>query len=232
MTEIKVIPVFLLRGINPTEILHKYLNGNFSGVTLPTQKIKVENIDLRIYKQSTTNPNDETYNVVSKSGVRQRIITLNHQAVEARKNNKPVTGFCRWCRSEITGDNFVGIPIRHEFYQETGKSIFYVNSIHDTFGCAYADLLEMTRHPQSNWQGPYCSSETMLLHWFNMVHPGEKLQRVTPWNFLEDNGGPISRKEYFENTYTYCPLMNIEVHPVKTPYISVKRPQTKINIIN
>jgi len=228
MSTVTIRPTFLLRGIDPQEVLERYLNNEFQSIVAPTKKILIDQVDLALDRNVTNDRNAEIYEVSNRSEQRQRIATVNHQAYTYGLDN-PIVKRCRWCRCEIEG-KVIGIPIMQEYDPVTKNSIFHVDGRHCRFECVYADLISRTQMPWGLRQGIYCSSETLLLRLFDMIYPGKKLCPAQMWDLLNSNGGPFTTKEYFAISHFYHPLSTIRLYPVKREYLMVKQSKAKINI--
>ncbi len=231
MDTVTIRPTFRLKGVDPQQIIQQYLKGEYRSLTLPSSKVAVEVADISLDRKLTGNYNDEVYEFTDRSGQRQRIVTVNYSAFEAKRKGKNVTHLCRWCRLPIESTtDLIGIPMLQEYDPVNNISTFHTEGTYNCFECVYAHLKERTRIPWPIRSPGYCSSEILLRRLFSICHPREKLYPAPDWTLLDSNGGSQNSKEYFSKYHLYKPLPMVRLFPVKLEYLVVERPRAKLNI--
>jgi len=215
MTELRIIPTFHLRGIDPNVALSKYKNKNFPEIIEEKVNIFVSNI--QILPKYSEDLRDETFLFQDKSGSKDVYTTLNHTSFkswEEKGTHNPKTP-CMYCRHPV-GEKCVYIPIK--FVKEgllTGldphcRNECALSSLHREQGLSF-----ITRDPL------YKDSEYLLKYLHSLEYGDEPLEEALDWRLLNINGGPLTRKEYAKTNLGYSRTTNIIV-PCKVCYAQIK----------
>ncbi len=231
MDTVTIRPTFRLKGVDPQQVIQRYLNGEYRSLTLPKAKVSVSVADISLDRKLTNNYDDEVYEFTDRSGQRQRIVTVNYSTFEAKRTGKSVTHLCRWCRLpiEATTDP-IGIPMLQEYDPVNNISTFHTEGTYNCFECVYAHIKACTQTPWPIRNQGYCSSEILLRRLFSICYPEEKLYPAPDWILLNSNGGSLTSKEYFSKYHLYKQLSMVRLFPVKLEYVVVERPRARLNI--
>ena len=227
---IKISSSFMLRRIDPIEILSNYLKGNYKSLDLPKDKIETKKGILIIGKNTGKDKSYEIYRFTDKSNSKQTIITTNHisykHAIDQLNNKTNLTNpiiKCLYCRRFIK-ENPVGIPVSMESDLKNNIVKFNVDGNYCNFNCVYADLKRMVSVSRIYQDPLYMDSEQMLHVMYHKMYPEKCKERIIEapdWRLLKENGGPLSDKEFDENSNNYIPLTSIVQVPIKRQFIKL-----------
>ena len=216
---------FVLRAVQPFDILAKYDAGYFSNITEPViLGRKALSTPMHGTHLGST-VNDRMY-AVRERGVAHCIIgTTGQEMCEAAKDGDgthlPAVGHCTWCRYPIRQDP-VGIPIRTDRDPESGGLIFLVDDKFCNFSCCLAYLKYFDR---GGYVGDplYTNSITLLHQMFSLMHPDKELIEAPHFRTLISFDGFLTKEEFDSCAYRYIRTANIYVCPIKVLYIQTKR---------
>lgn len=215
MNELRIVPTLHLRGIVPSVILARYKKGDFPGVQ--ESKVNVSVTDIRLLPKFSSDPAEETFIFVDKSGSKNVYTTTNQASYRqwmekgAYSPNVP----CQWCRYPV-GDECVPIPLKM-----VDRNLFIGDVPYCSFECSLAGLKKeyglsfITRDPL------YRNSEYLLKHLFSKENPGKKLKEAMDWRLLDINGGPLSREE-FASSFHFLRTPNLII-PAKVCYLQMNK---------
>lgn len=230
---VKITESFMLRRIDPVDILRKYLAGQFKNKKIPEKSVTISNTFVSLGKSLGTNPSSESYRLADKTNTGKVIVTTNHKTYqyekdknENRSTERPKV-LCQYCKRLLTKDH-PGIPIEMEVNERTGNAKFYVDGSFCHFGCAYASLKREIGVSKCYRDPLYMDSEQMLYCLYYRVHPdkrGSRINESPDWRLLDENGGPLSSKDFDAGTCEYVKIPQATLLPAKKQYIRLVLPK-------
>jgi len=203
-------PKFYIRNIDAYSLVQRLFAGEYVALEQPPPtKISSSLVSHTTITEESKGEESERYNL--KNGSYTTNIVTVHQDTFQR-TSKQVR--CQWCKSVMLIDNAIGIPVKHN------KNIFYTLGHHCCFGCAYARLRCILQQYRATAQGAkYLYSEQLIKYLHELMHPDKKLQPCPDWELLDDNGGPLTKDEFFSRSAdSFVPLTSITIVPEKTAY--------------
>jgi hypothetical protein len=166
---------FLLRGIDPYELINSYYNGQFSSAQIPDSKTKLSEAFINPNRILGVNSDSECYKFSDKIGTSQTIITTNHDRFLWFKNGckeiMPIS-FCQKCQKQIVGTP-TGIPIKMEYDSMVSRTIYHVEDTFCTFECCLLALRQYKLRHRFYKDPNYMNSEQMLYTLYKQVYPNE-----------------------------------------------------------
>src|SRR5680860_610576 len=219
---VNINPTFLLRGIDPVDILQKYINGEYEKLDIPKEKaLKVDTV-ITADRTIGENSESEIYEYTDVTNNRHRVITTDHARYAIARDGHQLDqikkpSICRYCRRTFEHEP-VGIPVKMEYFRDIKFTIFHIEAIICTFECARTLVKWRTQFPPSRRDPLYRDSETLLLNMFDIIYPSEKLGEIGDWWLLECNNGPIKEKDFFSKTHIYRRTTNLVMLPSKVEY--------------
>lgn len=223
-TIVKIPETFILRSIDPIDILSKYLKGEYKTLKIPTKKVK--NKFLTTGKNIGTNPSYEIYRLLDKSNTHQTIFTTNHNlynhysnVIKHKKSDRPLLK-CTYCRRDIKGE-YVGLPVSMEMDKEHVS--FFTEGYYCHFGCAYANLKRVIPVSRIHRDPLYMDAEQLLHCMYHKLYPNEprNIVEAPDWRLCRSNGGPLTDEEFDSKTYKYVAINNVAMLPVKRQYMKL-----------
>lgn len=227
----KVVPHFLLKGINFQEILKKYESGYFS--------VEKEKCKLTVCKSAPTlNPsysNDRDSGVFTckdKHNKSYVVATTGHDNIRIFLTDceKMVNGRCGYCGEDFIGER-VGCPIKHEetpiLTEDEGRvrivHTFWTEGIFCSFECCYA-------HVRNNMIKPYNfrkvgteSTEFLLKFMYRLLYPDRDVLRPAPdVDLLISNGGSLTSEEWHSGKHEFFRSIKVTAIPAKVEYFMAK----------
>lgn len=224
----RTAPTFLLRGIDPKEILLEYLDGKYVGVDLPSRD---ENISDKIPKQviqdipTATTAADPIFVMRYKNYVKRIYTTGNYangkykmefmrvkkdDGVKPKKKKKspksdPITILkCVHCLRPIEGDPLV-IPTHENIVDD--KIIYSGNHFASHLCCAYGHLVNEIKKDPTN--SLYKDTMAYLKN-IALFTTGSINIRCAPEAHLhEDHGGSMDDDEYYNGVVVFRKTPNM-----------------------
>lgn len=205
-------PTFLLRGLDPSQIISDYQAGKFSCVSdVPSKVTLAASISVTDYNDS---PDSEIYYIRNRSNNQVNVITTNHQAYKAAQDGTSYhPQHCLWCRRSFDTEP-VGIPTRMVVTDQT-YTFFVDRPSYCSFECC---LAEICRDNYRCHRDPFLVDAETLIRFFYRLATGEDQLRPAPdWWLLDVNGGPLTYDDYKVHHYSRTP--SIITLPFKMTYM-------------
>lgn len=225
---VRITETFMLRKINPKEIVKKYFKGEYINRGLPKNKIKINTNFVKLGKQIGPDSSSEIYRFTDKSNNAQTILTTNHTSYqfEMDKNRGKLVDSplirCRYCKRNNMS-NPIGIPISMQIDKHNNVIFALIDPCCD-FGCAFSYLKRKTEGNRY-YRGPlYMNAEQMLNCLYYRVHPtkhGKSIQEKPDPDLLRSNGGPLTDEEFDSNSAKYFPLPTVTILPAKKQFLKL-----------
>lgn len=203
---------FVLRNIDPYQILKKYNDGFYSQMDIPNDPI--------FEKDSGTNNKKNNIYYELNDGKTRTVVAKGYDDCKKAKETKSpfeVTlmkhGLCEFCRKnlgELSENEYpVGVP-----YSIEKRGQFYVfETIEKT--CSFECCLALARTKVELKQ-----FIPNVYTYFNIIHPQKELIPSQNPNNHERNGGHLNDEEYYGTTHRYFRSPNIISLPSITEYTS------------
>lgn len=214
-------PTFLLKGVDPVAVWSAYQNGKYTNYKpIPDPSLNINSIQLTL--PEGTSPADEIYTIRDKNGTQTLAMSTNHSLTinGGKLNELPVDGYCDWCRKRLT-EPPVGKPVRVDYDHVNNILIIYTDGADHSFECAYAGIIRDQDTSIRSSDPIYTNSENILLTWFNLLYPGEKLNPAPDYRLLQPRG-PMSQDVFEQNMHCFKRTTNIYITPIKVQYIQLK----------
>ena len=229
----RVVPTFLLKGVDPHKLLQDYQQGFFNRDPPTKSPIKlVQNVAL-LANSYSSNRADRLYaikdrnnsNVVlaSSSYISWKMVAVGGEVKEA------VIRRCCHCRSDVKvapGEVPLGYPIAFEescLLKDGHYYIIYTFWMEDT-ACDYECSLgyvEGRNAVPSNYRDPLLKDSARMLHYlYRLQYPkGEILRPAKDPLLLDSNGGSLTRAEWKDKSHCYLRQDRIVVLPARVEYV-------------
>lgn len=203
---------FVLRNIDPYQILKKYNDGFYNQVSIPNDPV--------FEKDSGTNNKKNNIYYELNDGKTRTVVAKGYDDCKKAKESKSpfeVTlmkhGLCEFCRKnlgELSDNEYpVGVP-----YSIEKRGQFYVfETIEKT--CSFECCLALARTKVE--LKPFIPN---VYTYFNIIHPQKELVPSQNPNNHERNGGHLNDEEYYGTTHRYFRSPNIISLPSITEYTS------------
>lgn len=231
----RVIPTFLLKGLDPNEVLVKYQSGLYSRPIPQKSKINIsKNIAVLATSYGTSNK-DPIFCAKDRNNCSLIVATTGHHNYEVfttTGGNLPTGGRCEHCRDTFE-EIAVGYPIGYQeqtilvsqdnnFEKSNYKLIyvFWVEGTFCTFECAlgYVNLL-LTR-PAAYRDTIIRDSERLLKMLYDFTYPNNKTLRPAPDpRLLKVNGGSLTKDEWSDYRHVYNRTDRVLMIPAKVEYL-------------
>lgn len=211
-------PSFLLRGVEPKQAIDELFRGKHKSIKKVPKSSVSSSLVSHANEVATSDRSAERLTIpIGRHKV--YIITTDQRIVRAHQQGVTPILLCKWCRLQIDS-SWVGIPVDH--VKKGQEEYFYTTGAYCCYSCAYAHLrCILSQYRTSSHSSKYINSEEYLKYLFHQQHPDKKLYASPDWNLLEDNGGPLPRKEFFARASTYVPLSSMKIVPTKSAYWSI-----------
>ena len=228
------LPPFLLKSVNPKNVLADYIKGVYS-----TDKTVKYSSSIILPDVGTTHKQDIPKSLGSDPNlccvyIRKspqavyEVYTTNHDnfivSVSTAKPTKKYKAnvvhkkrMCIWCRRDLDSEDTYPIPIPVKMKLHENTRYFYGSDrIYCTDRCASAMLDELLQDKANS--ALYSESRTLLRHLHYLLTGEEKIVSSPHWSLLENNGGPMGAETYYSTQNKYRKNPNIIFVPVKIQY--------------
>lgn len=215
-------PSFLLRGVDPDEILRNYLNNGYQHYDCKEETEKVELIQgtTLLKEKITTNENNALYYVSFRNSSDNAICSRSgyQDMCKYLNGEEQVSGPCEICGREA----IMGYPI---FYKEIPSLIHengvdYRKQVHCfwTEGrcCSFAHALTAVTR-KANLLPPDCVQLVHLL--YNFTYPkNPPLTESLDYLLLKKYGGSLSEEEWEKKSYKLVRSPYVVIIPAQVEY--------------
>jgi len=214
------VPTFLLRRVNPADVIQKYNQGHFKTVVVSKTITHKSQTQTAMGNQIATNLENNVYGYRTKSNNIQVIATTNCKPyVEfiSSESGMPVMGGkCRWCKRNFT-HQAIGVPIKS--VKIDNKIIVYYTNIACRFGCAFALWKSMYNKMMLRRDSQFINGEIILKYIFSLQCPERELHEAPDPDLLKVNGGSLDDSEYDNDNYIYLNNHSFIWAPVKEQHM-------------
>lgn len=245
----RVIPTFLLRGLDPNKILSDYQSGYFSRPISAKTKITIsQNATILAPTYGSTNQSP-IFSIKDRNNSSVVIATTGHSNFEVFTSNGgklPVGGKCGCCSEDFTHVS-VGYPIA---YQETTVLMnddpdpkkahyrviysFYVEDSFCDFECALYYVRKFVSRPADQRDTTLRDSERLLKLLYKLMYPtAPPLRSAQNPRLLISHGGSLTREQWKDVRHIYIATDRILMIPTKREFIqqNLTNPAAPIDII-
>lgn len=221
---INSVPTFLLRKVDPNEVIHNYNNGKYKDLVLnKTSKIneKPTQSQSAMGTQVALKLENDIYGYRNKSNSIQVVATTDCKPfVEfiSNETGSPVMGGrCKWCRRDFK-HQAIGVPVKTVRMDD--KLVVYYNGVACRYGCAYALWKLMYSKMMLRRDSQFINGEMILKYLYSLQYPNSpKLQESADPDLLKINGGSLEDSEYDNYNYIYLPNTSFVWAPVKSQHL-------------
>lgn len=213
MAELRIVPTFHLRGIQPQQILAQYKNNVFP--SFPTEKVSLTTTKINILPKLDTDQSQENFLFLDKSGSKIVCTSTNQSSYETwteRKTCDP-EALCNWCRFKV-GEK--GIPLPISIF---GNDLYIGDVPYCSYECCFAGYKRDHGRSFQSIDPIYRKTEQILRYLFSLDYPEETLREAMDWRLLDINGGPLSREQFTKGMH-FSKTMHLIV-PVKMCYTQI-----------
>ena len=216
-SNVRFTPKFVLKNIDPKEIMKDYLEGKYENIELPTSRIKFSDVFHITTPGYGSSPEEARYQFKDKNNTSIVIVTSNCRDYDIfkRASHFGEGGRCDWCKRDFDNEP-VRIPIRKEEFKKSDKTyyFFWCEDECCDFSCALAHTIR-----ESYRDHLYKCAEDYLRLLFRLCYPGEVLVKAPCFRLYKGNKGPLNDEEYKKQLYKYRRTTNVILFPAKVEYI-------------
>jgi len=222
----RVVPTFLLKGVDPRKLLEDYRNGHFAQPRSTASKINVLTKLNLLAPSYSTNRSAPVYTMRDRHNTNIVIASSNHvrwSMTNAHDHQPPSGGTCGWCRTRITS-GAIGYPIDFQELTYTGSdgatNIVYRFGVEDTFCDCECALAYIQNNILFTTSPLHMNARVYLNILYMIMYPkqGPLLAAQCPL-LLIDNGGSLSYKEWKEHSHSYLKTDRVIMAPARVEYI-------------
>lgn len=221
----RVIPTFLLKGVDPQQLLLDYQNGVFSRKPIKKSKIKIAQNSIALAPKYGTSNYDPIFSIKDKNNSSVIIATTGHSDFEVftrTGGTLPTGGRCDFCKEDFK-TTAIGYPIA---YQETTVLtndnryrvlyVFWTDRKFCCFECTLAFVKVTLRLPSDYRDTTLRDTETMLRMLYKLTYPDSEILRAA-----QDPGllGSLSKTEWENPKHIYVRTDRVLMIPAKVEYI-------------
>ena len=225
----RIVPTFLLKGIDVNNIWERYLNGEFTR-SEPIEKKKIilaQNTAIVAPIYGTTN-SSPVFCVKDRNNCSVVIATTGHkdyQVFTSTGGELPVGGRCI-CGKDIVGQA-IGYPVAYQeqvlLTSENKYHTFYTfwtEGRFHSFRCALWYVNTLLARPSDQRDGTYRDSARLLKLLYKLTYPDSTvlLPASDPY-LLEENGGSLKEEEWDDTRYHYRRTERVVIIPAKVEYV-------------
>lgn len=228
----RMMPTFLLKGIDPNKLLTDYKAGVFATLALDKSKITISTASKVIAPQYGSSNKDPIYCVKDKNNCNIIIATTNHSDYEVYTKNGgtlPTGGRCEYCHDEFTG-TAVGYPLNFKettvLVNENGVTrqrllyTFWVEGKFCSFECALGYINNILGRPADFRDFSHRDSERWLRLLHRLTYPNAKQLKAAPNpRLLKSNGGSLTKEEWQYPQHSYSRTDRVLIIPAKVEYV-------------
>lgn len=225
----KTALVFLLKGINFSDIISKYKEGYFSQES-PKCKLTVCKSSPSLNPSYSDDRDSGVFTCKDKHNKTYVVATTGHENIRIFLKNceKMINGRCGYCGEDFEGER-VGCPVKHEEIPviEEGRTrivhSFWTEGIFCSFECCLG-------HVRNNMIKPYNfrtvgmeDSEFLLKYMYRLLYPQKEVLRPAPdINLLISNGGSLTSEEWHSGKHEFFRSIKVTAIPAKVEYFMAK----------
>lgn len=230
---VRVAPTFLLKGVDPKEVLKSYYEGKYTRQPNIKSKITIANntaIIAPIYGNDSSSP---IYCIKDRHNSTVIIATSNHANYELHNktgDQLPIGGRCKSCMEDFDHIT-LGYPLA---YRETSlltnvegsepvyRTIysFWLEGTFCSFECVASYIIKVLSQPADNRDTTMRDSYRMLTLLFTLMHPNAGPLRPAQDSILHvREGGSLTDEQWKDKRHIYVRTNRIHIAPLKTEYI-------------
>lgn len=223
----RVVPTFLLKGVDPRKLLEDYRAGIFSKPRSNASDIHIVTKPNMLAPSYSSNRSERIYAIRDRHNNNIIIASSNYTnwkiTSATADRTLPEGGRCALCRQDIKGTP-VGYPID---YQESVHvtpdgvtHIFYQFLIENTFCDFECCLAFIQSHLMFSYSPLYLNAELHLRTMYRLVYPNHPplLPAKDPL-LLDCNGGSLELKEWKDRSHAYLKSDRVLVAPARVEHI-------------
>lgn len=230
MSHIK--PTFLLKGIDPNELLDAYNKGIYSKYEQNNTKIIVTQTNSILAPTYGSSNKDPVFCVKDKNNNNIIIATSKHvdyEVFNSSGGNLPEGGRCDHCKIDFD-HVVVGYPVAYQeqillIDEEISPHyktiyIFWTEGELCSFECALTKIRETQQRSCEYRDNNTRDSESMLRMLYKFMHPNDGILRpAQDYGLLKSNRGSLTMEEWNNNKHVYVKTDKILLMPAKHEYI-------------
>lgn len=213
---ISYVPSFVVRGINPENVLKKYLQKDYSQIryTFKENRTVAGGAPINVVAVHNSTVNDGIY-IYRDRGDSNRIIAFTNQKeyeTFLKTNSFSKDRICEHCGEKV-GDEGMGIPTERKLAEFDGGNIYllYSTGNYCDFMCMYTAFNQ--KHSLPYQMRDYSLNESYrLIKWYHNTYlPDKPFQQTNDVRLLKRYGGPLEYTEWKKNIYHK--MGNVTVSP-------------------
>jgi hypothetical protein len=230
----RIIPTFLLKGLNPNQLLIDYQSGFFSRQSISKSKIAiVQNKPILAPVYGTTN-HSSIFTIKDKNNCSIVIATTGHADFEVFTTSGgklPTGGRCDLCKEDFT-ETAVGYPVGYkEITVLTNDDsnvrnaryriiyAFWVEKRFCTFECALGYVRMILVRPSDYRDTTIRDAERLLKTLHKLMYPNSgPLRPAQDPSLLIINGGSLTKEQWQDQRHVYIRTNRVLMIPAKIEY--------------
>ena len=233
---VRVNPTFLLKGVNPQQIMADYAAGLFNRGTHNKSKIPIAKSNIILAPTYGKTNRDPVFCVKDRNNSNVIIATTSHADFQVFNNTGgklAAGGRCEWCHSDFA-DTHIGYPIA---FQETNVLVsdggansqnhrnkvmytFWVEGRFDSFECMLAYVKKMLSRPSNYRESTMRDCERWGRLMYRLTYPSAgALRPAQDPRLLALNGGSLTYDEWNDGRHIYARTDRVLMIPAKVEYV-------------
>lgn len=232
----RITPTFLLKGIDPFEVLREYQAGLYSRPIQKKCQIKITNNTTILAPTYGNNNNHPIFCMKDRNNSSIIIATTNHQNYEVFTKNGgqvPEGGRCDFCKEDFPHAS-VGYPVAYKeltlLTNDSGDTndakyrivyVFWVEGCHCSFECALGYVRLFMNRPANNRDNSMADCERYLRLLYKLTYPqsGNLRAAQDPRLLKNFNKGSLTKEEWSDSRHVYTRSDKVLMIPAKIEYI-------------
>ena len=231
----RVMPTFLLKGVDPNKILADYQAGRFSQPIKLKSSIRIAHNTSILAPTYGVSNHDAVFSVKDRNNCSVVYATTGHSDFEVFTKNGgelPVGGRCEYCRDDFQ-HIAVGYPVGYQEQTILTNNcedprqaryrvvyVFWTEGRFCSFECCLGYVRTVLSKPADYRDTTLRDSERMLKHLHKLTYPTAGLLRPAQEpRLLKSNGGSLTREEWQDQRHVFIRTDRILMIPAKVEYV-------------
>lgn len=227
----RIMPTFLLKGVEVNKLLADYKAGMFANLETNTKIIITASNKILPPQYGTSNA-DPVFCIKDRNNCNIVVATTNHSDFQVFRKTGAISqtgGRCEYCHDDFT-TTVVGYPLNFResvvLTNENGVSkhrilyTFWVDGKFCSFECALGYIQNILARPADYRDFSHRDCERWLRLLYKLTYPNSKLLKAAPDpRLLISNGGSLTREEWQNGQHTFTRTDRVLIIPAKVEYI-------------
>ena len=212
-----IVPTFILRGVKADDLYQQYADGGFVDMEFRIVRRNATEEDSKnlVVDFPVGNKEADMFSIRDKNNEIERVIT-----VDPNKSNRCYNCHLDWPERDPI-DDFIPLPTRVIRNMSDGKLTFYGEGKYCCTGCADYQLRMFEGAPFRTRDPRFANSRGYLIKLHKSYFGKDSVLRpVDDWSQLQEYGGPLTRKQFFNTQEHFTKTPNINIVTYRTTFSS------------